>query len=121
MLDRSEKVIKQALSVDGIAEFYYVKPGEYYLRAFIDNNGNGKWDNGDFEKDLQPEEVYYYHEKVTCREKWDVTREWDLLARPLDKQKPGEITKQKADKQKTIKQRNAERAREKGIRAPEAY
>ena len=121
MLDRSEKVIKQALTVDGIAEFYYVKPGEYYLRAFIDNNGNGKWDTGNFEEDLQPEEVYYYHEKVTCREKWDVTRDWNLLARPLDKQKPVEITKQKADKEKTIKQRNAERAREKGIRPPEYY
>ena len=121
MLDRSEKVLKQALTVDGTAEFYYVKPGEYYLRAFIDANRNGKWDTGNFEEDLQPEEVYYYHEKVTCREKWDVTRDWNLLARPLDKQKPGEITKQKADKQKTIKQRNAERAREKGIRAPESY
>ena len=121
MLDRNEKVIKQALTIDGTAEFYYVKPGDYYLRAFIDINGNGKWDTGNFEQDLQPEEVYYYHEKVTCREKWDVTRDWNLLARPLDKQKPGEITKQKADKEKTIKQRNAERAREKGVRAPESY
>ncbi len=121
MLDKSEKVLKQALTVDGIAEFYYVKPGEYYLRAFIDTNRNGKWDTGNFDENLQPEEVYYYHEKVTCREKWDVTREWNLLARPLDKQKPNEITKQKADKQKTIKQRNAERARDKGIKAPESY
>lgn len=121
MIDRSEKVIKQTLTVDGTAEFYYVKPGEYYLRAFIDTNKNGKWDTGNFEENIQPEEVYYYHEKVTCREKWDVSRDWNLLARPLDKQKPGEITKQKADKQKTIKQRNAERAREKGIRAPENY
>ena len=121
MLDKSEKVLKQSLTVDGIAEFYYVKPDDYYLRAFIDTNRNGKWDTGNFEENIQPEEVYYYHEKVTCREKWDVTRDWNLLAHPLDKQKPGEITKQKADKQKTIKQRNAERAREKGIRAPETY
>jgi hypothetical protein len=121
MLDKSEKVLKQSLTVDGIAEFYYVKPDDYYLRAFIDTNRNGKWDTGNFEENIQPEEVYYYHEKVTCREKWDVTRDWNLLAHPLDKQKPGEITKQKADKQKTIKQRNAERAREKGIRAPENY
>ena len=121
MLDKSEKVLKQALTVDGTAEFYYVKPGDYYLRAFIDKNKNGKWDTGNFDEDLQPEEVYYYHEKVTCREKWDVTRDWNLLSRPLDKQKPSEIVKQKADKAKTIKQRNAERAREKGIRAPESY
>ena len=121
MLDKSEKVLKQVLTVDGTAEFYYVKPGDYYLRAFIDKNKNGKWDTGNFDEDLQPEEVYYYHEKVTCREKWDVTRDWNLLSRPLDKQKPSEIDKQKADKAKAIKQRNAERAREKGIRAPESY
>lgn len=121
MIDNSEKVIKQSLVIDGTAEFYYVVPGDYYLRAIIDTNNNGKWDTGNFDENLQPEEVYYYFEKVSCREKWDVTREWNLQARPLDKQKPGAITKQKADKQKTIKQRNADRARELGVRAPERF
>lgn len=121
MIDNSEKVIKQSLVIDGTAEFYYVVPGDYYLRAIIDTNNNGKWDTGNFDENLQPEEVYYYSEKVSCREKWDVTREWNLQARPLDKQKPGAITKQKADKQKTIKQRNADRARELGVRAPERF
>lgn len=121
MIDNSEKVIKQSLVIDGTAEFYYVVPGDYYLRAIIDTNNNGKWDTGNFDENLQPEEVYYYSEKVSCREKWDVTREWNLQDRPLDKQKPGAITKQKADKQKTIKQRNADRARELGVRAPERF
>ncbi len=121
MIDNSEKVIKQSLVIDGTAEFYYVVPGDYYLRAIIDTNNNGKWDTGNFDENLQPEEVYYYFEKVSCREKWDVTREWNLQDRPLDKQKPGAITKQKADKQKTIKQRNADRARELGVRAPERF
>lgn len=121
MINSSEKVIKQSPVIDGTAEFYYVVPGDYYLRAIIDTNNNGKWDTGNFDENLQPEEVYYYSEKVTCREKWDVTREWNLQARPLDKQKPGAITKQKADKQKTIKQRNVERARDLGIKAPERF
>lgn len=119
MLDKGEKVIKEALTVDGVAEFYYVKPGDYYLRAIIDRNGNGKWDTGNFEQDLQPEEVYYLPEKVTCREKWDVTRDWTLTAVSLDKQKPAEIVKQKADKAKTIKMRNAKRAKELGILPPD--
>ena len=121
MINSSEKVIKQSPVIDGTAEFYYVVPGDYYLRAIIDTNNNGKWDTGNFDENLQPEEVYYYSEKVTCREKWDVTREWNLQARPLDKQKPAAITKQKADKQKTIKQRNVERARDLGIKAPERF
>ena len=102
-----------------MAEFYYVNPGEYFLRAFVDRNNNGKWDTGDLDEDLQPEEVYYFHEKVACRAKWDVTREWRLKEMPLERQKPGSITKQKADKQKTIRMRNAERAREQGISLPE--
>lgn len=121
MINSSEKVIKQSPVIDGTAEFYYVVPGDYYLRAIIDTNNNGKWDTGNFDENLQPEEVYYYSEKVTCREKWDVTREWNLQARPLDKQKPAAITKQKADKRKTIKQRNVERARDLGIKAPERF
>ena len=119
IIDNSEKVVKEAPAVEGVAEFYYVNPGEYFLRAFVDRNNNGKWDTGDLDEDLQPEEVYYFHEKVACRAKWDVTREWRLKDMPLERQKPGSITKQKADKQKTIRMRNAERAREKGIPLPE--
>ena len=119
IIDNSEKVVKEAPAVEGVAEFYYVNPGEYFLRAFVDRNNNGKWDTGDLDEDLQPEEVYYFHEKVVCRAKWDVTREWRLKEMPLERQKPGSITKQKADKQKTIRMRNAERAKEKGIPLPE--
>lgn len=119
MLDKGEKVLKQAPAIDGTAEFYYVEEGEYYLRAFVDRNGNGKWDTGNFDLDLQPEEVYYFPEKVECRAKWDVTRTWNLTAKPLDKQKPAELVKQKGDKQKTIKQRNAQRAQDKGIPLPD--
>ena len=119
LIDNSEKILKEVATVDGIAEFYYVTPGDYYLRAFVDRNGNGIWDTGNFEEDTQPEEVYYYHEKVTCRAKWDVTRDWVLKSRPIDKQKPEAIIKQKADAQKSIRLRNADRAKEKGIPLPD--
>ena len=104
---------------DGTAEFYYITPGTYYLRAFIDGNGNGVWDTGDYFADRQPEEVYYYGEAVECKAKWDLTKTWNLTAKPLYRQKPEAITKQKAEAAKTIKQRNAERARSKGIELPE--
>ena len=44
-----------------------------------------------------------------------MTETWTPKATPLYRQKPTEITKQKADKQKTIQRRNAERARQLGI------
>ncbi|MBF1530184.1 MAG: hypothetical protein HXN96_09645, partial [Prevotella salivae] len=47
--------------------------------------------------------------------KWDLTESWNPTSTPLYLQKPGAITKQKADKQKTIRRRNAERAKQMGL------
>lgn len=116
LLDRSDKPIKQTRAVDGNVEFFYLSPGVYYLRAFIDRNGNGKWDTGDYANDLQAEEVYYYPESIECKAKFDVTLPWNLTATPLIRQKPDAITKQKPDKeQQKLRNRNAERAQQLGI------
>lgn len=117
LLDQSEKIIKQVRTeANGDAVFFYVKPGGYYARAFRDRNGNGVWDTGNYDADLQPEEVYYFPGRIDCKEKWDITRPWNLNATPLNMQKPGEITKQKPDKEKQkLLNRNAERARRLGI------
>lgn len=121
LLDASDKPLRTEKVENGTAEFYYIKPGEYYMRAIIDSNGNGKWDTGDFFLDRQPEEVYYYGEKVECKAKWDLTKAWNLTAKPLEQQKPSGITKQKAEAARQIKSRNSERAAQKGIPVPEKY
>lgn len=115
LLNSSDAVVKEAKAVDGSAAFFYLKAGKYYLRAFVDRNGNGKWDTGDFYADQQPEEVYYNPKEVECKEKWDITTEWNLTSTPLARQKPGAITKQKPEKEKKLQNRNAERARQLGI------
>lgn len=115
LLDGSDKVVKQVEARDGQAEFYFLKPGKYYMRLFADRNGNGIWDTGDYARDLQPEPVYYYPDAIECRAKWDVSRSWNPVARPRWMQKPGDITKQKAEAQKKQKSQNAERARRLGI------
>ena len=116
MLTKSDAVVKQAkVDKEGTAEFYYVKPGEYYLRAFADRNGNGKWDTGDYDANVQPEDVYYYPEVTECKEKWDITRQWNINDRKRFQQKPAAITKQKPDKEKKkLKSRNLERAKQLG-------
>jgi len=60
--------------------------------------------------------VFYFDEEIECKAKWDVTRTWNPRQRLLNQQKPEKIIKQKADKQKTIKHRNAERAEKLGIK-----
>ena len=115
VLDGSDKVSRQALAQDGTAEFYYLKPGRYFLRAFEDWNHNGQWDTGDYDAGLQAEPVYYFHEAVECKAKWDINRDFRVNARPRYQQKPAAITKQKPDKEKQLRNRNAQRAKEKGI------
>ena len=80
---------------------------------FCDDNGNNQWDTGDYESRTQAETVYYYTQPVTVRAQWDVTQDWYLNAAQIYQQKPEKITKQKPDKQKTVKSRNAERAKNK--------
>lgn len=116
MLNSSGNLVKQAKAKDNTAEFYYVMPGKYYLAAFVDTNGNGQWDTGDYYADRQPEAVYYDPELIECKAKWDLTHNWNLTARPRTEQKPLDITKQKPDKEKKLKNRNADRARDMGIK-----
>ncbi len=116
----SDKIVYEQQVKNGSADFFYVKPGKYYMRSFIDDNKNGIWDTGDYDHHLQAEPVYYYPEELECKAKWDVTRNWTLEQLPRYRQKPKQITKQKPDEQKKLKNRNAQRAAEKGIPVPTA-
>ena len=117
LVDKGDKVLMQTKAGRSrTAEFFYVTPGTYYARAYVDRNGNGVWDTGNYETDLQPEDVYYYPREIECKEKFDVTLSWNLTEKPRNQQKPGELVKQKPDKEKKkLQNRNAERARQLGI------
>ena len=115
MLTSQDAVTQEVRVRNGKAEFKYVTPGKFYLRAFIDANGNGVWDTGDYDADRQAEAVYYYSKELECKEKWDVTESWNLTATPRYRQKPQAIVKQKPDQAKKLKNRNIERAKQLGI------
>ena len=119
LMDAGDKVVRSAPVEDGTAELYYLKGGIYYLRAIIDRNGNGKWDTGDYYVDRQPEEVFYCPKEVELKEKWDITKSWNLTETPLFRQKPGKLTKQKGEKKKNIRNRNEKRAEQLGIPLPD--
>lgn len=116
LLDASDNVVKQVATENGVAEFYYLTPGQFYMRMFVDRNKNGLWDTGDYRSRQQAESVYYYPREIECRAKWDVTETWNPLQVEINKQKPSKITKQKPDKERKIQDRNARRAREMGIK-----
>lgn len=113
LLETDTKVKKQVSVKNGRADFFYLSPADYYVRVFNDRNQNGRWDAGSYADNRQAEEVYYYPQKFTVRANWDIEQTWNIHELPLDKQKPQELIKQKAEKKKTPKSRNAERLRQK--------
>ena len=114
LMSKSDKcVAEQVAGKDGRADFFYLKASDYYLRCFIDSNGNGVWDTGDYNSGLQPEQVFYFPKPIAVKAKWDVEQDWAPLEISRMKQKPLEITKQKPDKEKNVKQRNKEREEKK--------
>lgn len=117
IVDKNDKPLHE-VRADGsrTATFFYVAPGSYYVRAFHDRNGNGIWDTGLYDADQQAEEWYYYPQEIECKEKWDVTKQWNLTAIPQYRQKPSALIKQqKGSEKKKQMNRNADRARKLGI------
>lgn len=106
-----DKPVKRVAVKDNKAEFYFVTPGKYYLRLIIDSNNDGSWTTGEYAEGRQPEEVFYYPGALDLKKQWDITQDWDIRARALDKQKPFEIIQQKPDQVKTVRKRNQERAK----------
>lgn len=57
-----------------------IVPGKYNLRLLQDNNGNGKWDTGDYLKKQQPEKMLYYSKPLDIRQNWDLDAEWNITS-----------------------------------------
>lgn len=108
LLNGSDKPITSVPVKDGGAEFTYLKPGTYYARLFIDSNGNGLYDTGNYDLKLQPEEVYYYPQELELRAFWNVEQEWNIYQTAIDKQKPLAVKKNKPKEEKEVKDENKE-------------
>lgn len=100
LLDGTDKVVLHTPVKNHHAELLNLQPGKYYARLFIDRNGNGKYDTGNYDMHLQPEETVYYPGAINLKKNWDVEQTWDIYATPIDKQKPEAIKKNKPERKK---------------------
>ena len=65
---------------------------------------NGKWDQGNYEQHLQPEEVYYFPDarKLRVRKNWTSEETWNIYETPLNLQKPEPIVNNKPENKKDL-------------------
>lgn len=79
LLDDKENIIRQSIvSKPEIILYDYLYPASYKLKLIFDGNSNGKWDEGNYLKKLQPEKVIYNTEPVSIRSNWDLELEWKV-------------------------------------------
>ncbi len=100
LLDGSDKVKLRAMVKNHRAELLNLLPAKYYARLFIDSNGNGKYDTGNYDEHRQPEETYYYPGAINLKKNWDIDQTWDIYSAPIDKQKPDAIKKNRPEQNK---------------------
>lgn len=79
LLNENEKMIFEQQSTSGkeTLTFVSLNPGKYKIKAILDQNGNGRWDPGNFYRFIQPETVSYFPKVIEIRANWDVEERWD--------------------------------------------
>src|SRR6218665_1046107 len=53
-------------------KFQGLIPGQYSVRCFKDENGNGTWDSGDYSQKIQPEIMLRFPVKQKVRANWEI-------------------------------------------------
>jgi len=91
LLDKTDNVIRREKIVNNQAEFKYLMPGSYYIRAIEDRNNNFLWDTGNYAEKRQPELVFYDPRRLDLRANWDVDEIWNVNEYSVLEQKPKEL------------------------------
>lgn len=88
VLNDRDMVVRELAASEQGSLFEYLAPSTYYLRLYIDVNGDGRWTTGDWERKRQAEPVYYFPSKLKLRANWDFEEIFDHLAVPQVESKP---------------------------------
>ncbi|MEI7594227.1 MAG: Ig-like domain-containing protein [Bacteroidota bacterium] len=76
--DKDQILFEESINTNQKINLPFQNPGKYKLKAIIDENGNGKWDTGNYREKRQPEKVLFYKEEILLRSNWDVEVKWDI-------------------------------------------
>jgi len=79
LMDEKENLYREVIiSGTQTLQFDHVLPKKYKLKIIVDENGNHKWDTGNYLMHKQPETVIYDSEEVNVRSNWDLDLDWRI-------------------------------------------
>ncbi|MAQ76006.1 MAG: hypothetical protein CL613_06715 [Aquimarina sp.] len=76
--DKGEVLSERIVTNEKTIVFDYLDPAKYSLRVILDDNKNGKWDTGNYLKQLKPERIIYYPEVIEVRANWELKQTFVL-------------------------------------------
>lgn len=78
LINEKGVVFNYARAERGIFSYLFMPPGAYKLRVIYDQNGDGKWNTGNYLEKKKPETIIYYPGAVTIRSNWDLELDWKV-------------------------------------------
>ena len=79
LFDKDDNIVQvKEVREDGLVEFPFLEPAGFTLKVLHDDNGNGKWDTGDYLEGQQPERVIFHPGTINIRSNFDLEMNWDL-------------------------------------------
>lgn len=87
ILNNKDQVVRSLPAQKDGTLFKYLKPDSYYMRLYIDSDHNSKWTPASYSLRRQPEQVYYFPQKLTLRANWDFEETWDYIHKGAEKPK----------------------------------
>lgn len=108
LLSSSDAIVRSEPVENNSVTFRYLAPGKYFARVIEDFNGNGEYDPGNYDLQLQPDLAYYYPKMVNIKKNWDKEEQWDVFAVAIDKMKPEAVKKNKPAQDKRNRNQNDE-------------
>jgi uncharacterized protein (DUF2141 family) len=80
LIDAKEEIVRSMYITEGrgVYRFAYLQPNKYHVRVRIDENGNGKWDTGNYLAKQKPEAVYHFRPLLDVRANWELQEQFTL-------------------------------------------
>jgi hypothetical protein len=79
LLDQNNKKIKvNTISTTSSIKYEHLVPGNYKIKVIKDQNGNGKWDSGNYDKKLQPEQILFFDKTLSVRGFWELEEKFEI-------------------------------------------
>lgn len=73
LIDKNNNLIRRVRqNEENRYQLNYLIPKDYQIRFVKDQNGNGRWDTGNYLEKRQPEEVVYLTDYLTLRANWEL-------------------------------------------------